>query len=179
MSVTIALREAGEQADGSLSGAGLRTCRRPRPFEEGGSRGLGWQIRSNDSTTSGTFSLNYETREKRENSRDAGEILLIFAYFSSRPSTPQAVGRRLFSPFSAWFTGGATISRPWPELIPDPSQNRTSGFPNIRLLVRSFSMLPLFERGSSLCGCVLGASRPRPGPVEAAPRCMPCAGSCG
>ena len=34
----------------------------------------------------------------------------------SRLGTPQAVGRRLFSLFAAWFPGGATISRPWPEL---------------------------------------------------------------
>jgi len=35
----------------------------------------------------------------------------------------------LFSPFAAWFPGGATLSQPYLRLFPGPSQNRTSGFP--------------------------------------------------
>ena len=39
---------------------------------------------------------------------------------SSRSGPPMATGRRLFSPFAAWFPGGATISQPYLRLFPDP-----------------------------------------------------------
>ena len=71
---------------------------------------------------------------------------------ASRLETPQATGRGLCSPFAACFRGGATIFLPSPELRSSPSQNRTSGFPNIRLPSRSFSEPPLYDRDSGLCG---------------------------
>ena len=45
-----------------------------------------------------------------------------------------------------------------PELHSSPSQNRTSGFPNIRLLGRSFSKPPLYDRDSGLCGFAIWAN---------------------
>ena len=39
--------------------------------------------------------------------------LRILNFRSSRPGPPVAIGRSLFSLFTAWFPGGATIFRPY------------------------------------------------------------------
>jgi hypothetical protein len=46
------------------------------------------------------------------------------------------------------------------KLHSSPSQNRTSGFPNIRLFGLSFSEPPLYDMGSGLCGYSVLASPP-------------------
>jgi hypothetical protein len=80
---------------------------------------------------------------------------------------------------AAWFPGGATLFLPYHELHSSPSQNRTSGFPNIRRLGRSFSEPPLYDRGSGLCGFAEWANPRLLKRGETPPMYTPGAGSCG
>ncbi len=50
---------------------------------------------------------------------------------------------------------------------------------HIRLLAPSFSTPPPYDTGSGLCGLSVVATSPSSMPGQSAPRCMPCADSCG
>ena len=53
--------------------------------------------------------------------------------FSSRQEPPEAVGKRLFSLFSACFRGGATRSFPYLSCSPAPHRTGQAAFPHTAL----------------------------------------------
>ena len=67
--------------------------------------------------------------------------MLRFPKFSSRLETSSASGRGLFSPFAAWFPGGATIFPPYLSCL-QPLSEPDKQLSHIRLLGQSFRVPP-------------------------------------
>jgi hypothetical protein len=83
-----------------------------------------------------------------------GRSSIVPLIFSSRQEPAKAVGRRLFSPFSACFRGGATRSLPYLSCSPAPHRTGQAAFPHPapRIVIQYASALRHGSRSLRILG---------------------------
>src|SRR4030065_2188775 len=77
---------------------------------------------------------------------------------SSRQEPSVTAGRSLFSPLPPAFAMVPQYLFHIPVETPAPLGTRQAAFPYIRLFGESFSVPPLYDTGSGLCGAWVGAT---------------------